>query len=99
VHRPTAPRRRARAEPRTEDFKPGGTAPPEQVRAAFVRLLADAEAEELTEPPIPRGRGPRFAHPWFGPLDAYRWHALLTFHQSIHLRQIEAIAGKLLAVP
>jgi hypothetical protein len=36
----------------------------------------------------------RYAHPWFGPLDAAQWHALSTMHMGIHRRQIEAILLK-----
>ena len=32
-----------------------------------------------------------YAHPWFGPLDAFGWHAMVSMHMSIHRRQIEAI--------
>jgi hypothetical protein len=33
----------------------------------------------------------RYAHPWFGPLDAAGWHALVAFHITLHRRQIETI--------
>ena len=33
----------------------------------------------------------RFAHPWFGPLDAAGWHALAGGHMGIHRAQIERI--------
>ena len=33
----------------------------------------------------------RFAHPWFGPLDAAGWHALSAGHLAIHRVQIERI--------
>ena len=33
----------------------------------------------------------RFAHPWFGPLDAAGWHALAGGHMGIHRLQIERI--------
>lgn len=33
----------------------------------------------------------RFAHPWFGPLDAVGWHALAGGHMGIHRVQIERI--------
>ena len=33
----------------------------------------------------------RFAHPWFGPLDAAGWHFMAAFHMGLHRRQIEAI--------
>ncbi|MEI8087976.1 MAG: hypothetical protein WCG63_00110 [Opitutaceae bacterium] len=33
----------------------------------------------------------RFAHPWFGPLDAHGWYALAAGHLSIHRVQLERI--------
>ena len=33
----------------------------------------------------------RYAHPWFGPLDATGWHALAAGHIGIHRVQIERI--------
>lgn len=33
----------------------------------------------------------RYAHPWFGPLDAAGWHFMAGFHMRLHRRQIEAI--------
>ena len=36
----------------------------------------------------------RYAHPWFGPLDAHQWHCLAGIHQRIHRRQ----ATKLIAM-
>ncbi len=33
----------------------------------------------------------RFAHPWFGPMDAYGWHGLAGGHMNIHRIQIERI--------
>jgi hypothetical protein len=32
-------------------------------------------------------------HPWFGPLNAHGWHCLAAIHQTIHLRQLEAIVN------
>jgi hypothetical protein len=34
----------------------------------------------------------RYAHPWFGPLDAAGWHALAAVHIGIHRSQIERIS-------
>jgi hypothetical protein len=82
-------------EPRVEDFKPAGAMAPEEARAGFVRLLAEEAAAEKSEPPILPGQGPRYAHPWFGPIDAHQWQCLLCFHQGIHRRQIEAIRAGL----
>jgi hypothetical protein len=33
----------------------------------------------------------RFAHPWFGPLDAHGWHAMAGAHMAIHRKQLERI--------
>jgi DinB superfamily len=37
----------------------------------------------------------RFAHPWFGPLDAAGWHAMAGTHLTIHRKQIERIIAGL----
>jgi hypothetical protein len=37
----------------------------------------------------------RFTHPWFGPLDAFGWHALSAGHLRIHRVQIERICDGL----
>ena len=37
----------------------------------------------------------RFAHPWFGPLDAHGWHALAAGHLGIHRVQLERIVSGL----
>ncbi len=47
-------------------------------------LATVAEAAELQTPL-------RYAHPWFGPLDAAGWHALAPGHLAIHRVQIERI--------
>lgn len=33
----------------------------------------------------------RYAHPWFGPLNAAEWHFMAGFHMRLHRRQVEAI--------
>ena len=37
--------------------------------------------------------GVRFAHPWFGPLDAAGWHALAALHLGIHRAQLARIVS------
>jgi hypothetical protein len=39
----------------------------------------------------------RYAHPWFGPLDAFGWHALAGGHMGIHRVQLERIIRGLAA--
>ncbi|HXB60174.1 MAG TPA: DinB family protein [Candidatus Acidoferrales bacterium] len=41
----------------------------------------------------------RFAHPWFGPLDAAGWHAMAGTHLAIHREQIKRILKRLAAPP
>lgn len=33
----------------------------------------------------------RWPHPWFGPLDAAKWHFFTGFHMSLHHRQMKTI--------
>ena len=37
----------------------------------------------------------RYAHPWFGPLDAFGWAALAATHMGVHRGQIESIVAGL----
>ena len=37
----------------------------------------------------------RYRHPWFGPLNGYRWLAITRMHMSIHRAQIAAIIRRL----
>jgi uncharacterized damage-inducible protein DinB len=37
----------------------------------------------------------KFAHPWFGAMNAERWHLLAGIHMSIHRKQIQAILERL----
>jgi hypothetical protein len=36
-------------------------------------------------------RKARYAHPWFGPLNAADWHVATAFHMGLHRRQVETI--------
>ncbi len=38
--------------------------------------------------------GVRYAHPWFGPLDAFGWHAISATHMGIHRAQIARIIAE-----
>jgi hypothetical protein len=76
---------------RIEDVKPLGIADPASVRSDFVKLLDEVAEAEAVESPMAPGQGPRFNHPWFGPIDGYQWHCLLGLHQGIHRRQLESI--------
>lgn len=33
----------------------------------------------------------KFAHPWFGPMDAAAWHFMTGFHMRLHRKQIQSI--------
>jgi hypothetical protein len=37
----------------------------------------------------------RYAHPWFGPLDAFGWAAMAGMHMGIHREQIQSIVAGL----
>jgi len=49
---------------------------------ALLEVLANAPKLETEQ---------RFAHPWFGPLDAFGWLALAALHLGIHRGQLAAI--------
>lgn len=51
-------------------------------------LAAVASAKNLDDPA-------RFAHPWFGPMSARRWHVLAAVHLGLHRKQLEAILADL----
>jgi len=55
------------------------------------RLLA--KAEEITD----LHTKVRYAHPWFGPLEAAGWHALSATHLGLHRVQIERIVEQIRA--
>jgi DinB superfamily len=57
---------------------------------ASCRLLLDTAA------PIDNLRtATRYAHPWFGELDAAQWYYLAGFHMRLHQRQVELILRSL----
>ncbi len=76
----------------TADVKPS-PAVTDEVEAAFVescdRLLHTVAGIGDLRTPV------KYAHPWFGPLDAHGWHALAAMHLAIHRGQIEAIVRRL----
>jgi hypothetical protein len=37
----------------------------------------------------------KFAHPWFGPMDAAGWHFMTGFHMGLHRKQMELILAGL----
>jgi len=37
----------------------------------------------------------RYAHPWFGPLNAFQWYAMAGGHMAIHRAQLERICDAL----
>ena len=57
---------------------------PAYEQACDAVLASAAEARDLRTPL-------RYAHPWFGPLDAAGWHTLAGGHMRIHRGQIERI--------
>ncbi|NJM36594.1 MAG: DinB family protein [Akkermansiaceae bacterium] len=37
----------------------------------------------------------KFAHPWFGPMDAATWHFMVGFHMQLHHKQMKLILAGL----
>jgi uncharacterized damage-inducible protein DinB len=72
----------------TADVKPNPHVTAEVVEQFEQSCEAFLKAAAATEGKTTRVR---YAHPWFGPLDAHGWHALAAFHQRLHRRQIERI--------
>ncbi|HTR40213.1 MAG TPA: DinB family protein [Pseudomonadales bacterium] len=81
-----------------------GVVPPGQASTAAVKPSPEASAAVMAEyekscddllatvAAIPNLKtSARFAHPWFGPLDAADWHAMAGTHLAIHRKQIERI--------
>lgn len=60
----------------------------EQSCSVFLKASRVKEGSSLTT-------AGRYAHPWFGPLDAAGWHAVGGFHMALHRGQIESILGVL----
>ncbi len=63
------------------------------VEADFERSCDDVLAA-ITEAPDLKTTV-RFAHPWFGPLDALGWAAMAGIHMGIHRAQIQSILSGL----
>lgn len=56
---------------------------------AFMRGCDDFQAIVAAIPDLRTAA--RYAHPWFGPLDAAGWYAMAAFHLRLHRKQVEAI--------
>lgn len=87
---------------------PAGRVPPRAASTAAVKPAAGVDASvvdafvagcaELTRAAATVAdlhAGARYAHPWFGRLDAAGWHAMAGFHLELHRRQIEQIVARL----
>jgi len=85
-----------------------GRVPPTVASTANVKPSPSVDARVLAgfdqscETLLQAGRGAaslrtpvRYAHPWFGPLDAARWQVLGGMHLGLHRRQIETILATL----
>lgn len=54
------------------------------------RFLRDIELSQIDNHP-----SVKFAHPWFGPMNARQWYILAGRHQAVHRQQIKAILEKI----
>lgn len=77
----------------TAAVKPSPDVGPEIVpayEASCDELLAAVARQAEPHDQTPTSK-PRYAHPWFGPLDAKGWHAMAAMHMGIHRAQIQRI--------
>ena len=85
-----------------------GVVPPQPATTASVKPDATVDGEvvaayerscdAVNEAAARIGEGKtmsKYAHPWFGPLDASGWQALSGFHMALHRNQIERILAGL----
>lgn len=72
----------------TADVKPD-PAVTEEVEAAY-EASADAFLQRIA-PLAELNTEARYPHPWFGPINAFRWLGLASMHMGIHRGQIAAI--------
>ena len=80
----------------TADVKPS----PDATRAVLAEYEQSCDELLATVAEAPNlNTRVRYAHPWFGPLNAAGWHALTGGHLSIHRVQIERILAGLSAPP
>ena len=80
--------------------KPASTADvkPDPTVSAAVEDRYEESCDELLRAvaAVPNLRTPaKYAHPWFGPLDAAGWHAMAGMHLGIHHAQIARIVSAL----
>lgn len=54
------------------------------------KLLAELRATDVERFP-----NAKYAHPWFGPLNAREWLLFIPFHQRVHMKQIDEITKRL----
>jgi hypothetical protein len=64
-----------------------------EVRSAYEASCDEVLAAAAASPNL--RTAVRFAHPWFGPLDAFSWYALAGRHMDIHRKQLEQILAGL----
>lgn len=80
----------------TADVKPS----PDATQAVVAEYEASCEALLATVAEAPDWHTRvRYAHPWFGPLNAAGWHALSGGHLRIHRVQVERILAGLETTP
>ncbi len=81
-----------------------GIVPPGAASTATVKPAADVDSSTMkifpngcdeflrTITTVPNlNTATKYAHPWFGMLDAAGWHAMAAFHMRLHRKQIEKI--------
>jgi hypothetical protein len=76
----------------TADVKPASGIGPDVIAAMEESCAAIARAADSASTLRTKAR---YAHPWFGPLDAAGWHALTGFHMRLHRKQVASILAHL----
>ena len=88
-----------------------GNVPPEVASTAAVKPSEDVDKsviarfgqgcsdfERTVAAQAPLTSQVKYAHPWFGPMDAAAWHFMAGFHMRLHRKQVELILAGLTKV-
>lgn len=80
----------------TADVKPS----PDAGIAVFAAFEESCRQFEQTIAAVPNlATRAKYAHPWFGPLDAAGWHHMAGFHMNLHRKQIVSILAGISRAP
>lgn len=78
----------------TADVKPSADVNPETICRDY-RKNSDDFIATITDLAVDKFPELKYAHPWFGPLNAQEWQVFAPMHQEIHRNQITEIIKRL----